>query len=63
MKIADSNNQKYASYKNNLIFESIISTPDRDRFYGLSREHIELTLGIKFRYSWSRLISSLKIKS
>jgi len=47
MKIADSNNQKYASYKNNLIFESIISTPDRDRFYGLSREHIELTLGIK----------------
>lgn len=47
MKIADSNNQKYVSYKNNLIFESIISTPDRDRFYGLSREHIELTLGIK----------------
>ena len=47
MKIADSNNQKYASYKNNLIFESIISTPDRNSFYGLSREHIELTLGIK----------------
>ena len=47
MEIQDSNNQKYASYKNNLIFESIISTPDRDRFYGLSREHIELTLGIK----------------
>lgn len=47
MKTINLNNKKYISYKNNIIFESIISTPDRDRFYGLSREHIELTLGIK----------------
>ena len=41
------NNKKYISYKNNLIFESLISVPDRNSFYGLSREHIELTLAIK----------------
>jgi hypothetical protein len=47
MKKIISNDRDYVSYKNNLIFESLISVPDRNCFYGLSREHIELTLGIK----------------
>jgi len=41
------NNKNYTSYKNNLIFESLISKPIKNSFYGLSREHIELILGIK----------------
>ena len=47
MKKIISNDRGYGLYKNNLIFESLISVPDRNRFYGLSREHIELTLAIK----------------
>lgn len=47
MKKIISIDRDYVSYKNNLIFESLISVPDRNSFYGLSREHIELTLAIK----------------
>jgi phage-related protein len=39
--------ETYSQFKRRIINESLIENVDINKFYGLSREHIELTLGIR----------------